>query len=343
MGLLIDMINVGQGDSFLISIEGPQGERHVLIDAGIASEGATVLDYINSHAPVGLDLVIATHIDNDHIGGLETVLRYAKFTNGAEFALNVPPAIKSRWTPIRKDLQQFRTVRSFDRLIDAVDSIQNLCDIANQRGLISTDALQGRYWVYGGAQLTVLNPTAARLAAAWEESRLDAYIRAGWDREFVSIMESISEAPSTSAENDSSVVIEISYNGVPQALMTSDAGAAVLKEVTQGKRYPLIKVPHHGSKTGLDKELVKQLNPSYAFLPVGQNDFGHPCAEILDMLRDCGTKTYCATKTKDCRRECIFKGGNVSWPIGRTHREGWNSIDMTLCRNNQLPTKAKSI
>lgn len=341
MGLLIDMINVGQGDSFLISIEGPIGERYVLIDAGVASEGQTVLDYIKTYAPVGLDLVIATHIDNDHIGGLEMVLRHATFTNGAQFALNVPPAIKNHWLPIRNELQRYRTVRSFDRLLGAVDSVQNLCALANQRGLIHTGALQGQLWAYGGVQLSVLNPTPGRLAAAWEESRLDKYISTGWDQEFVSLMESMSEAPSTSAENDSSVVLEISYNGIPQALMSSDSGAAVLKEVTHGKQYPLLKVPHHGSNTGLDNQLVKQLNSSWAFVPVGQNEFGHPCIEILDMLRTQGTKTYCSTKTKNCRRECSFNGGHISLPIGRALRLDWKTIDAELCKNNQLPAQAK--
>ncbi len=91
MGLLIDMIDVGQGDSFLLTIDNPPaGEAHVLIDAGLPDAGIKVLNYIKTYAPRGLDLIIATHIDNDHVGGLATILTHATLKQGAEFVLNVP-------------------------------------------------------------------------------------------------------------------------------------------------------------------------------------------------------------------------------------------------------------
>ena len=43
MGLLIDMIDVGQGDSFLLTIDGPSGEAYVLIDAGLLDAGTKPL------------------------------------------------------------------------------------------------------------------------------------------------------------------------------------------------------------------------------------------------------------------------------------------------------------
>src|SRR5437016_4192189 len=98
MGLLIDMIDVGQGDAFLLTLDCPNGEAYVLIDAGLRDAGTKVLSYIQKYAPTGLDMLCATHIDNDHVGGLATVLTHANFKQGAEFVLNVPPAIKNHWT-----------------------------------------------------------------------------------------------------------------------------------------------------------------------------------------------------------------------------------------------------
>lgn len=341
MGLLVDMINVGEGDSCLLSIDGPQGEQNVLIDAGLPDKGATVLDYINQHTSGNLSMVIATHLDEDHIGGLETVMRGARFLRNAEFVLNVPPALKTHWPSRRRDLERYGSVKRVKRVMSALDSVRSLCTLANQRGLIQSEALQGRSWHYGGVTITVLNPTASRLASAWEDSRLDTYIQSGWEQGFVEAIESLSEAPETSPENDSSIVLDVNYNGENCALLASDAGAAVLREVTAGKRYRILKVPHHGSKTGLDEDLVKQLNPRYAFVPVGQNSFGHPCIEILDMLRNRGAITYCGVKTANCRRECAFKGGHVSFPVGRTLRDGWTTIDSTLCRNNHQTAAAR--
>ena len=334
MGLLIDMIKVGQGDSFLLTIDGPNGEVYVLIDAGLPDAGAEVLDYVSKYASSGLDMVIATHVDNDHVGGMATVLTQAPLKNGSFFVLNVPPAIAQHWTPTRNSLERYKGIVSFKRIIEAVDIVKTLSALANRRGMTISTGLQGQYWTCGNVRLDVLNPTKDRLAAAWEESRLDKYIQGNWEPGLVSIMESVAEAPSTSPENDSSIVIEISVDGIAKALMTSDAGAAVLKEVTAGKSYSFLKVPHHGSDTGLDEELVQQINPQNAAIPVGDNPHGHPSLEILEMLKTVGARTYCSSKTKNCRKSCTFKGGQVSFPLGKSLRPGWSPIDKSLCENN---------
>lgn len=335
MGLLIDMIDVGQGDSFLLTIDGPhQTEAYILIDAGLPEAGQKVLDYVQTYAPTGLDMIIATHLDNDHVGGLATVLTHASLKREATFVFNVPPAIKDHWSTERKTLERYKGIVSFRRIIDAVDTVKTLCAIANKRGLIHADALQGQYWTCGEVQLNVLNPTAERLADAWEESRLDKYIQAGWDANFVSAMEHASAAPSTSAENDSSIVIEILIKDTPKALMCSDAGAAVLKEITNKRQYRFLKVPHHGSDTGLDKELIQQIRPVHAAIPVGENAHGHPCKQVLDLLQSSGARTYCSSKTKGCRQLCTFKGGHVSFPFDKPGHAGWKPIDAKECRNN---------
>ena len=67
----VHMLNVGQGDSFLI--EAKNG-RQLLIDAG---KDAGVLGELARVMPKGdrsIDVVIATHPDADHIGGLPQVL-----------------------------------------------------------------------------------------------------------------------------------------------------------------------------------------------------------------------------------------------------------------------------
>ncbi len=69
--LTAHFINVGQGDAiFLVS----PGNDTVLIDAGCnVSMGARVVDYIRSTG-FDLDIIITTHSDFDHIGGIPTVL-----------------------------------------------------------------------------------------------------------------------------------------------------------------------------------------------------------------------------------------------------------------------------
>lgn len=74
-GLKVHYIDVGQGDSTLI--ETPGGKT-VLIDGGPPESGVELLDYLNENHIDKIDLLIATHPDVDHIGGLVDVLKQIK-------------------------------------------------------------------------------------------------------------------------------------------------------------------------------------------------------------------------------------------------------------------------
>jgi ribonuclease BN (tRNA processing enzyme) len=134
MGLLIDMIDVGQGDSFLLTIDVPGGgEAFILIDAGLPTAGPKIIKYLQTYAPTGLDMLFATHIDQDHVGGLAAVLEHGKFKQKAEFVMNVPPRIKNHWSPGRGTLEKYKGVVSFKKLIDAVDAVKTLSALLRRR------------------------------------------------------------------------------------------------------------------------------------------------------------------------------------------------------------------
>ncbi len=68
----VAFINVGQGDSIWIHGE---DQYDVLIDGGQSSAGPTVVAYLQNQGIDDIDLLIITHGDSDHIGGLIPVLR----------------------------------------------------------------------------------------------------------------------------------------------------------------------------------------------------------------------------------------------------------------------------
>ncbi|MCK4820969.1 MBL fold metallo-hydrolase, partial [bacterium] len=49
-----------------------------------------------------------------------------------------------------------------------------------------------------------------------------------------------------------------------------------------------IKVPHHGSKNGLTRELLDTSMPEVAVISAGKNQWGHPHKEILNLLDSAG-------------------------------------------------------
>ena len=70
--LSVSFIDVGQGDSAFIQC--PEGQN-ILIDGGEDKASTKVVDYLKSRGIYIINLVIATHPDADHIGGLPEIIK----------------------------------------------------------------------------------------------------------------------------------------------------------------------------------------------------------------------------------------------------------------------------
>lgn len=71
----VHFINVGQGDATYIKM--PGGED-VLIDGGRQGQGDEVIAYLKKQKVDDIEVLIATHPDADHIGGMDEVLKAYK-------------------------------------------------------------------------------------------------------------------------------------------------------------------------------------------------------------------------------------------------------------------------
>lgn len=94
--------------------------------------------------------------------------------------------------------------------------------------------------------------------------------------------------------NELSLVFNLKY-GEFDALFTGDIVPQSLDEVIQTGKISdteLLKVPHHGSKNGLTKELLEISTPELAVISNGdKNRYGHPHKEIIDMLSAASVRT----------------------------------------------------
>ncbi|WP_343811335.1 ComEC/Rec2 family competence protein [Virgibacillus siamensis] len=68
----VHFIDVGQGDSILVQT--PSG-KNILIDGGPPDAGKKVVSYLEKLDVNQIDLLVATHPDIDHIGGLPYILK----------------------------------------------------------------------------------------------------------------------------------------------------------------------------------------------------------------------------------------------------------------------------
>ena len=69
----IDFIDVGQGDSALVQCDG----HYMLVDGGNSDKSNLIYSYLKARNISYLDVIVATHGDADHVGGLSGALNYA--------------------------------------------------------------------------------------------------------------------------------------------------------------------------------------------------------------------------------------------------------------------------
>lgn len=113
--------------------------------------------------------------------------------------------------------------------------------------------------------------------------------------------------------NDNSIVAKFeAYNF--SILFTGDASEKIEKELIKEKinlKSDILKVSHHGSKTGTSEEFLKSVKPKIALIGVGENNkFGHPTKDVIKRLTENKVKIY-RTDTDGEIRIKIKKSKNI--------------------------------
>lgn len=96
--------------------------------------------------------------------------------------------------------------------------------------------------------------------------------------------------------NDNSIVAKFtSYNF--SVLFTGDASQSIEEKLIKNNEINLkstvLKVSHHGSKTGTGEEFLRKVKPKIALIGVGKNNkFGHPNQEVIERLKNSNARIY---------------------------------------------------
>ena len=214
----IKFIDVGQGEAILIALP----EKTMLIDAGPTGSAPKIAQVLQELGRDKIDYLVATHPDEDHIGGMADVISNTQI--GTIYAPN-----KTNNTA---------TYRKF------LTAIQN-------NNLQITLAEAG----------TIIDQTDSyKLEILWPKK----------DANF----------PET---NDYSIIIKLTV-GNKTFLFTGDAPTNAILNSNPG-HIDVLKLSHHGSRTGTTEQLVRKLSPTYAVLSYAvDNSYGHPMQSVLNAL-----------------------------------------------------------
>ena len=238
---------VGQADCTLIKLN----DEVMLIDAGNNSDGKNIVSFLQEKGITQIDYLVGTHADEDHIGGIDDVIKSMKIgtfliptvgKNGTDYK-NAVEAAEEKNIPIEHptmgDVFEFEDANSIDT------SLQN--------SIISNTETQ----------------SANNVALHFE------------------IMSAMEEEGTS--DNNSSLVIELTYNNTKYLFM-GDAETEVENSRSWNK-VNVLKVGHHGSNSSSSTKFLEQIKPQYSIIEVGKNNsYNLPSDKAIKRLGESGTQ-----------------------------------------------------
>ena len=123
--LTVTWLGVGQGDAAVIQC----GGQSMLIDGGKPEKSSYIYAWLQQHGLSYLDVIVATHVDADHIGGLSGALNYA--------------SVGTAYCPVTTG---------------TTETFQSFVKYLAQRGKQITVPTAGETFALGGAQVQILGP-----------------------------------------------------------------------------------------------------------------------------------------------------------------------------------------
>ena len=237
--------DVGQGDAILAVY----GKTQILVDGG---PNDRVLDCLSRHLPFWdreIELVILTHPQTDHYTGLIEVFR--------RYTIN-----KLIANPIDSSAQAYQVLKN-EVGGSGTQVVYPTSGMVIRLGLMHLDILHPphQYFEEIGAGLTPQNNGGV----------LGVY--------------------TTKRDPNDFSIVAILTLGEFDALLTGDIGPQISNiiaeqlEVSASRGIEYIKVPHHGSKNGLSKDLLDVVSPKIAVISAGKNNrYGHPHQEVIELL-----------------------------------------------------------
>lgn len=313
----IDMLSVGNADAIIVWLKDQQNNSYVIvIDGGNKKDGEKVISHLEKYilgskasGKIAPDLLISTHHDKDHIGGLIEVVNHYKGNIGEVWVNNPAEHMGNLAYGFLKE--SFASKSAFKQYQVIQESLTNLDDfitVVDKYKIPRYDALSGRSKHDGIIQ--ILGPSKEFYKSLLPGmDGLEKFVKSEADWAYNSIfgkaaineaLENTSPCPivdeenETSATNNSSVVLQILAREHNKYLFTGDAGVAAFQDVQT--RYSLenihwLDVPHHGSRRNLSSELIDTMSPKVCYVSA-EGSAKHPRRALVNCLRKHGAKVY---------------------------------------------------
>ncbi len=284
----IEMLPAGCGDALLVSWgKDRRSLKHILVDGGLAGTSKVLAKRL-AGLRGGLELLVVTHIDNDHILGILGVL-------GGKTRVAAKRIWFNGWKHIARfnDRAGVPQGNSLMRLLDGSWAAEWNLGFEGEAVYVPDAGKLPAVELGPGARVTLLSPTADKLGALAREWRKIGIEKLATDRAGRAAtvkrlpkytIEQLAAEPfreDGSAPNGSSIAFILEAGG-KRVLFAADAHAPVLleglKRFGAGRKVKLdaFKLPHHGSERNLSPDLLRLVDCPRYLVSTDGKQFEHP-------------------------------------------------------------------
>lgn len=321
-GFEIDLLPVTSGDKSGDSIafrygdlqKGGEAQTVVVLDAGFAKNAsemkAHLKKYYNCVTPEGkirIDLMIASHSDGDHVGGLAALVEDDE-VEITKFWGHIPQSEMNVWWYADKR-HTTKSVRT--KLDESFSQLSTIADKLGKESLLnpykSLRINEGRFVILSPSpdfyKKCIANSKKAELEPSVKVDPMKYPASSNTDtvdEDYVKGQIKWDYNEGTSAINESSMVFLFEYEDV-KILFCGDAGREAMENAlaqaeSEGislARLTLVKQPHHGSRKNITPEIMAQMPARFCFISCTKDDVGHhPSKRLVNMMNELGYKVY---------------------------------------------------
>ena len=285
--LVLDFINVGNGDSILIrEMDGGVQTFAMMVDCGHdnlirddhkepldpRSQRIYAGDFLRKNGVTHLDVLLLTHFHRDHVGGLQRVLEAA--TVGQLISSYLPPEGHQHLFP-DADMSFPKAARNLLRCLDF------FADPLRQQ----PDRIRSMVELPGDKVETFQLTDDLRMDVLFGEPALYPRQKQVYDAAFRGERNDYDLIHWAKSMNVSSMRQRLYYHG-KEIVLGGDAYAHMWESVT-ATPCDILKVPHHASLSSTTRKLLKMLKPKTAVVCVaaGRPD-ERPHPYIVQLLKE---------------------------------------------------------
>jgi beta-lactamase superfamily II metal-dependent hydrolase len=301
----IEMLPARQGDALWIEYGDAARPRRLLVDAGTPETWRLVRAKLE-RLPVehrSFELLVVTHIDKDHIGGVLPMLE------DTDLGLSIDDIWFNGYRHLRSSLEPMGPVEG-ERLTTLIadHGYQWNGAFDGQAVTLTDNAAPPSRTLAGGMTLAVLSPRPqelAKLQPIWAplitEHGLNPAVAAVEPRpappgleamgaKSIETLAHVLSKPDTSPANASSIVLLAEFEG-RRALLCADGHASVIlasvERLLRGTpsdtklELDAFKLPHHGSRANINLALLQQLRAPLHLVSTDGTQTRHPSPEAI--------------------------------------------------------------